>query len=306
MKTYCLFILLFAPAFIFSQVTNHFDQPDARWYVAKTYAAGTLQNPSFGATKTTVYGYLGDSLISSTFWHKLYSTDDPLFSSDFVFEGLIRTDNSLILFTDALSQLDTLYNFNIAAGDYIPYSFYGNLYPTRLDDVYTITLNGEPFRIYDFDEPMALPNFFDYVNERWIEGIGSIHGPLFPHQPRTFTHEILAGDSLILTCSFADGQSFWQHPSYDNCYTQIMLGTGDHFLTEADLYPNPFQNQLTVQLPENRTFEMSLFSETGQVLFLKTVVSGEIVDLSSLSAGIYFVKLSDGTQTLTDKLVKQQ
>lgn len=304
MKTYYMLTLLFIPAFIFSQTVNHFDHTDSRWYVAKTYPAGTPQNPNFSATKTTVYGYQGDSLISGTSWHKLYSTEDPLFSSGFVFEGLIRTDNNLVLFTNTLSQLDTLYDFSLEAGDYVYYPFYDNSYPTTLDDVDTITLNGEFFRTYDFDEPTGLPNAFDYVDERWIEGIGSIHGPLFPHQPRTFTHEILSGDSLILTCSYADGQFFWQHPAYENCYTQIMLSTTNYLSSETALYPNPFLDHVTVQLPENRTFEMSVLSETGQVLFQKTVISGEVLNLSSLSAGIYFVKLSDGLQNRTDKLVK--
>ncbi len=306
MKAYCIFTLLFIPAFIFSQAVNHFDYTDARWYVAKTYAAGTPQNPNFGTTKTTIYGYQGDSLINSTAWHKLYSTNDPLFGSGLVFEGLIRTDNNLVLFTNTSGQPDTLYDFNLGAGDYVYYPFYNNLYPTTLYDIDTITLNGEFFRTYDFNEPTGLPNAFDYVDERWIEGIGSIHGPLFPHQPRTFTHEILAGDSLILTCSYANGQFFRQHPSYENCYTQIILETSSYSLTETALYPSPFQDQVTVQLPENTPCEITILSETGKILFQKTVISDEVLDLSSFSAGIYFVKLSDGSRSRTGKLVKHE
>lgn len=305
MKTNYLFILLFVPVFAFSQAVNHFNQIDARWYVAKTYPAATPQNPNFSATKTTVYGYLGDSLINGISWHKLYATNDPLFESDFVFEGLIRTDNNLVIFTNTFSELDTLYDFSLNAGDHVSYPFYDNLYPTRLDDVDSITLNGEFFRTYDFDEPMGLPNAFDYVDERWIEGIGSIHGPLFPHQPRTFTHEIISGDSLILTCSCANGQFFWQHPSYENCYTQILLGTGSYLTAEIDFYPNPFRDQVVVRLPENKTFDMTVLSETGQELCRKTVVSGEIIDLSFLSTGMYFINLSDGLQNTTGKLIKQ-
>lgn len=305
MKINYLLILLFVPVFTFSQAINHFNQTDARWYVAKTYPAATAQNPNFSATKTIVYGYLGDSLINGTSWHKLYATNDPLFGSNFVFEGLIRTDNNLVIFTNTFSELDTLYDFSLNAGDHAYYSFYDNLYPTRLDDIDTITLNGEFFRTYDFDEPMGLPNAFDYVNERWIEGIGSIHGPIFPHQPRTFTHEIISGDSLILTCSYANGQFFWQHPSYENCYTQILLSTDSYLPARTDFYPNPFRDQVVIQLPENKTFEMTVLSETGQELFRKAVISGEVLNLSFLSAGMYFINLSDGLQNTTSKLIKQ-
>jgi hypothetical protein len=37
------------------------------------------------------------------------------------------------------------------------------------------------------------------MDEIWIEGIGSIHGPLSPHNPRKFSEEI--PDSLMLTCT---------------------------------------------------------------------------------------------------------
>lgn len=305
MKTRCLSLLLFFPIVVFSQATNHFDYPDARWYVAETYDDGFPQNPVFGATETTIYGYLGDSLVGGTSWHKLYSTKDPAFAGDLVFEGLIRTDSDLVLFTTPSSQLDTLYDFSLEAGDYVRYPFYGNLYYTWLDTVGTITLNGELYQVYDFDEPFGMPDYFDYVDEQWIEGIGSIHGPLFPHAPETFTHEIIAGDSLILTCSFANGQQFWQHPDYDACYTQIMAGTGDQSLTAGELYPNPFRDKITLQLAGSGMFELTVLSETGQVLLRKTVGSGEEVDLSALSNGMYFMRLSNGTDARTGKVVKQ-
>ncbi len=78
----------------------------------------------------------------------------------------------------------------------------------RLTPSRTIELDNTPYNVYHFDEPLWLENFFSYLNEMWIEGIGSIHGPLFPHKkPRRFSNEVpMTGDSLILTCSYANGQ----------------------------------------------------------------------------------------------------
>jgi hypothetical protein len=291
------------PVFASGQATNHFDRPDARWHVARTFSAANPQDTDFNATTTRIYGYHGDSLHGGMSWHKLYSSYDPAFVGNLVYEGLIRTDNELVLFTDTLNALDTLYDFSLGADDYVLYPFYNNQYYTWIDHLDSIELNGAFFGTYHFDEPFALPSFFDYVGERWIEGIGSIHGPLFPHRPRTFSGEV-SGDSLILTCSYANGQFFWQHPSYEDCYTQIVWGTDDKLLPGIDLYPNPSTGSVTLDLPENGTFEMIVTSETGQVLFRQQVVSGVAVDLSFLSAGMYITLLSNGSQILAGKLAK--
>ena len=70
------------------------------------------------------------------------------------------------------------------------------------------------------------------------------------------------------------------------------------------VYPNPVKgNYLTVKTPNNTTATYSIATILGQ-----TVKSGKIkgaIDVSTLKAGIYMIRINDGTNATTKKFVKQ-
>jgi hypothetical protein len=161
MKTKILLTVLTFPMFLFGQVTSHFNNLDSKWNVAKTYPNANMQNPSFVATTTTVYGFQGDTLINSDLWFKLYSTSDSLFQNNLTFRGLTRTDNNRVLFLDTLNQLDTLYDFNINLGDSVLFNLYGQ-FPEKIPviNIDSIQINGQFYRRFHFAEPTMI-NAFD-------------------------------------------------------------------------------------------------------------------------------------------------
>lgn len=305
MKKAFILSLLLLPVLVWGQVINHFEQADSKWHVARTYPAGNMQNPSFAATTTAVYGYQGDTLISGLLWKKIYSTSDPLFQSNLVFEGLTRTQNNQVFYLDTLFQLSNLYNFDLNVGDQWLFNLYGNnpvLIPVIQVD--SIQLNGVFYKRITFDEPSGV-NFFDYLDEQWIEGIGSKHGPLFPAFPRKFSGEM--ADSMLLTCSYSDSQSVWQHPSYSDCYVNIVLGLNDSNLSDVNIYPNPFSAQITVENPENTPYSLNLLSSSGQVIIREPAATGtHTFQFGHLETGIYFLQLANGEGTKIVKLVKQE
>lgn len=304
MKTKFLLFILTIPTLIFGQVTNHFDNLDSKWNVAKTYPNGNMQNPNFVATTTTVYGHQGDTLINSDLWFKLYSTSDSLFQSNLVFKGLTRTDNNRVLFLDTSNQLDTLYDFNISLGDSVLFNLYGQ-YPEKIPviNIDSIQINGQFYRRFHFAEP-TLINAFDLLSEVWIEGIGSIHGPIFPNFPIKFSTEM--PDSLILTCTNSNNQQFWQHPSYNSCYLNIVLGLDNKTKNDLSIYPNPVQDNLNIKLTKTDNYEINIFNSTGQKLIGKTINSDILtIDLTTLNDGIYFIMVDSKTERWTHKLIKK-
>jgi hypothetical protein len=81
------------------------------------------------------------------------------------------------------------------------------------------------------------------------------------------------------------------------------------FETSTTVQPNPFSRQIQVTLPVEigTKAEMQVFDFQGkQHVGVRVVRSGEIVDLSQLSPGIYFLRLesSDHTKLITRKIVK--
>lgn len=144
MKTIIIFSTLLLPSILWGQVINHFDNLDSKWNVAKTYPAANQQNPSFVATTTTVYGFQGDTLINNEQWFKLYSTSDSTFQNNLLNRGLLRSENSKVLYLDTLNQLDTLYDFSLNVGDSVHFNINGtNPEWLQVLHVDSIQINGD-------------------------------------------------------------------------------------------------------------------------------------------------------------------
>jgi hypothetical protein len=302
MKTIIIFSILLLPSILWGQVINHFGNLDSKWNVAKSYPAANQQNPSFVATTTKVFGFQGDSIINSEQWFKIYSTNDSLFQNDLVYRGLLRAENSKVFYIDTLNQLDTLYDFSLNVGDSVLFELYG-IYPEWLQviNVDSIQIDGDYYRRLKFDEPSITA--FDWLDEEWIEGIGSKHGPLFPAFPVKFSEEI--PDSMLLTCSFSDNQQIWQHPSYASCYVNIVLSVENVEYSDFEIYPNPFSSHIIIENNKNKEYKLTIINSSGQVIRKEqTEANTQTIDLAELKAGIYLLKINDQELIKTMKIIK--
>ncbi len=302
MKTTIIFSILLLPSILWGQVINHFDNLDSKWNVAKTYPAANQQNPNFVATTTTVFGFQGDTIINSEQWFKIYSSNDSLFQNDLVYRGLLRADNSKVFYLDTLNQLDTLYDFSLNVGDSVLFDLYG-MYPEWLQvvNVDSIQISGNYYKRLKFAEPTI--QAFDELNETWIEGIGSIHGPLFPNFPVKFSQEI--PDSMLLTCTFSNNQQVWQHPTYPSCYVNIVLSVDNFEYSDFKIYPNPFSSQINIENNKNEKYTLTIINSLGQVIRQEQLKSNtETIDLPELKAGIYLLRINDRELIKTMKIIK--
>lgn len=303
MKTTILFSILLLPSILWGQVINHFGNLDSKWNVAKTYPEGNLQNPNFVATTTTVYGFQGDTLINSEQWFKLFSTSDSTFQNELLYRGLLRAEDRKVFYLDTLNQFDTLYDFSLNVGDSALFDIYG-MYPEWLQviNVDSIQINGDYYRRLKFEEPSI--NTFDWLDEEWIEGIGSKHGPLFPAFPVKFSEEV--PDSMLVTCTFSNNQQVWQHLSYPSCYVNIVLGVYQLDLFDFKIYPNPFTNRIHIENNGLKQFQLSILNSLGQTIKQAQVnVDNQIIDLTELRAGIYFLRIENRENTKTMKMIKK-
>ena len=304
MKKLCIFLSLLIPNILFGQVVNHFNNIDSKWNVAKTYPNGNIQNPNFVATTTTIYGFQEDTTINSQLWLKLYSTNDSTFQNNLEFRGLITTENDLILYRDTQNLIDTLYNFNLNIGDSVLYHLNGmNPEWLKLENIDSLQLNGEFYKRFKFSEPSL--SAFDRLGEVWLEGIGSIHGPLFPNFPVKFYQEI--SDSTFLTCSYSNHQEIWQNQSYSTCYINIVLSLENENELNFKIYPNPFLTGIKIENNMSEYIDLSILNGTGQEVKQQKITSNhEILNLSELSDGIYLFVFRTNKNIQTIKLIKKQ
>jgi hypothetical protein len=66
------------------------------------------------------------------------------------------------------------------------------------------------------------------------------------------------------------------------------------------VYPNPASNVLNVKSQE--TLNLEIYNNLGQ--FILRSNNSNSVDVSSLSRGVYFIKVSNGINTSTKKFIK--
>ncbi|MBK5212795.1 MAG: T9SS type A sorting domain-containing protein [Flavobacteriaceae bacterium] len=78
------------------------------------------------------------------------------------------------------------------------------------------------------------------------------------------------------------------------------LGTEDFTITDFQLYPNPTENILNIQSKENIE-NVKIYSTQG---ILVKEDSSKTVDVSQLSAGMYFVKIYVEGKGFTKKFIK--
>ena len=89
------------------------------------------------------------------------------------------------------------------------------------------------------------------------------------------------------------------------------LGTGiPQYLTENDLvvYPNPVSDRLTVKLRTNdfQVSNMAVYDINGKLIRTQAVSDNQIeMSTQNLAAGNYFLRLSDGKNSVTTKFVKK-
>jgi hypothetical protein len=302
MKQTLTLICIVCPFFLFAQTANHFENESSRWFVAESYGNGNPQNPSFIETVTTVYGFQGDTIIGGETWLKMYSTPDSSFSANLEYEGLINSSDGFVVFQDTASTTDTIYNFNLTLGDSFLFDFGFETEYIDIIEVDSVEINGEMYKRLSFDEPEG-PNAFTNFYEIWIEGIGSWHGPLFPHKPRVFSTEF--PESLYLTCSHENDILYWESEFHDACVVNIILDIENAETVGFDIYPNPSSSQIFIRQQQVNAGQFYVRDILGKEVRSGLLQSdNQSVDISELKRGVYFLTVLFDNTTLTKEILK--
>lgn len=226
----------------------------------------------------------------------------------------------------------------LEAGDEIT-GLYGTLtdYYGLLQFAVTEEFSAPAISIYNDVTPLTVTvadmQDIDYMNAHQCELI-SMEGVSF-NETGTFTN----GTKYTLTQNGVTGTGVWIHfsnvagltgeaipsgptnlsgvnkISYSQYYliprTGADIGTGlPQYLTENDVvvYPNPVADQLTVTLRTDafRVSDMAVYDLNGKLVMAQSVEDNQIsVNASRLAAGSYFLRLSDGKNSVTTKFVKR-
>ncbi len=305
MRSFIALLLAFIATTATSQNPISFADPDARWYVARTYINPTPDYPDFVETKTSLYGFDGDTLISGQTWLKFYKSTDPGFTET-EFAGAIREENHTVLFLDPDGTKDTLYRFDLAEGDSVYYDLEWDYWPDylKIEKIDTLEISGVSHRRFIFEK---LDDLSASLHEQWIEGIGSIHGPLFPAYPRDF-----AGgkpDSTKVTCYYRGEDLIWSNPYYDECYISIVLSAHHPTDESLSLFPNPAGDHLSIQFPPDagEPVQVRIYDLQGRLILKESFEAEPVITLSTASwnNGLYILEVELGEKIYRQKVMKR-
>ncbi|HLU84950.1 MAG TPA: T9SS type A sorting domain-containing protein, partial [Vicingaceae bacterium] len=70
------------------------------------------------------------------------------------------------------------------------------------------------------------------------------------------------------------------------------------------VYPNPFQNYLTIQLKNNESATYEVISSNGKQVLSGQLMTGSTISTENLPKGIYFLKVQNQVQQSVQKLIK--
>ncbi|MDB9712268.1 choice-of-anchor J domain-containing protein [Flavobacteriaceae bacterium] len=156
----------------------------------------------------------------------------------------------------------------------------------------------------------------DYGLERFQIAIGSSTDPTdftVISSPITYVEAPVEWTQYEYDLSAYDGQTIRVGIHYvgndsfvlqmDSFVVEGTLGINDVQALDMNIYPNPVNgNFVTIQTPVNGLKYVEVFDITGKRL-INTSLSVDTLEVSSLSAGMYLIKVTVGGQSKTSKLV---
>lgn len=193
-----------------------------------------------------------------------------------------------------------LYDFSLTVGDEITVSDIGSTYTSEVTFVDTIiTDDGIERRRLQLGDASSPPNL------EWVEGIGSIYGLVIQYG-------IGNGAGTTLLCFRQDDQGVYG----EDC--GLLLGLGDVSLMDNEivtLSPNPSKDILLLTWQgDYKITSFKAFDAQGSVVFSEqnysslnlTGASNTFsIDMSSFSAGIYFIQIEINEVYTVKRWVKE-
>jgi hypothetical protein len=213
---------------------------------------------------------------------------------------------SMVLYSGATGRLDTLYDFGLEKGDHFTFNFENDSVRLEVIKVDMAEVNGIDRKRITFSEPGDI-SMVGIMNEVWIEGVGSIHGPLYPAAPRMFMTEFT--DALDLTCArMAGGEVIWKNSNYDDCFVNnILSAQTDRTDAPFSVYPNPFEQEIYLDGPfmGGSGAHVNVYDMQGRRVYSSQLPVGKRqLSLNGLGKGVYLLEIAWKGESYFQKIVK--
>ena len=245
-----------------------------------------------------------------------YLSDFEMYTPEYERRALfLRDDSSGMYFYDPVSlEIHTLYDYTLQPGDsYVIYPLLDEITDSlvvTLDSVRTEMMGGEMLRVQyvstqsishqERQNHWVLGESFTDNKAVIVEHIGSL-GFLLP-QEIGWNDDFSTG-----ICSFNSDDFFYYINDTVDCNSPIILSVQESVEQEVEIHPNPAHNTLTVE-SASAIREIIVYDMAGHAVMVETMCTSSLqqtINITSLHAGIYLVKVVTANGTETAKFVKK-
>lgn len=282
-----------------------------------------FQNKFFVRSISTSDPVENDTIISNQVFDNYLAYDDGTAEKSY-YLNLYPTLPGKIAIEHHLNRPDTIRGMAIYFGRQVPFSFSKffniNIY-SQLEGVngattdnilytqefctpgYTDTIN--QFWIYKFDQPlpMAAGTFFAGTFQPAESGADSLYFGLDVNRigSNHAYFNVLSG----WTPSLISG-AIMMRPILGNSITGTQIEEVMRPELQCQLFPNPAQDYITLNLPSDANVNYSILDLTGRSLITGTTTRQKQIDISILMPGMYLIAISDNDHNNhTLKFIKQ-
>ena len=268
------------------------------WSIVSVDDCGGIQNLKF---TTTQMAFFGDTVISDVPYKKMYisAKEFPIFPQDWTLQNFMREDEDKKVWykRNSGSEEKLYYDFSLEIGDTIPEDIGEQLYfepAVIVEDISYITMqNGEKHKMLHLS---ILCSGYPSHKEYWIEGIGSSLGVLFP------ITGMLVGGYTRLLCVHENNELLFNTNFWRECYKDGSNGI-TVYNHSINIFPNPAVGMLYINMNESMKINgISLINTQGQTVRFYEFTAPQL-DISNLSKGLYFIKLSSSEGDIIKKII---
>ena len=301
--------------------------PDASYYLFIT-EDGDSEDPveeSYWVEAAERADSLGVDIINTSLGYKDYSPTYSSYSySDSDLDGHtayitkganIAFEKGMLLVTSAGNSgtggvgapADSQYVLSVGAvdalGDYADFSSIGNAFqPTQKPDV---VAQGEASYVITENDVITTANGTSFSSPILAGGVACLWQALPNKTNAEITQLIRESGSLYTTPNYQLGYGI---PNLNNALlTALPSFENEDEMSDIKLYPNPSNESIFINLPSlTNEISIAFYDVLGkQVLAFKTNQKENQIDVLSLSAGLYVVKIESNTNSKTLKFIKE-
>ncbi len=275
-------------AFISLSLTaQEFISEDKQWNVRLS---------SFMVPTTEIYVIEGDSVHNSINYKKIWMTFDSTLTG-LMFQGLVREENNVVYYVPPGGTEGTLYDFNLQVGDSI---WVKNMFCADMElqamviAVDTVEYSGVERKRWLLES--------DGWTEYWVEGMGSMSGPLHTLYPLCIICPVWE-----LLCFHENDTLLYIMPGQEDCF-QTSVGIEDK-LTDAHfkITPNPVAQGQPVEVQTSRAIKSAGIFNSSGILIKKVFPPPHqriVFETDQLRPGLYLIRIEIlSNQMRTVKLV---